>query len=40
MYYPKKKAGCLLLAKADKILAKLYNHGKGNAVHCATLKEF
>ena len=33
MYYPRRKAGCLLLAKADKISAKLYNNGKGNAFH-------
>ena len=31
MYYPRRKAGCLLLAKADKNSAKLYNNGKGNA---------
>ncbi len=33
MYYPRRKADCLLLAKADKISAKLYNNGKGNAFH-------
>jgi hypothetical protein len=34
MYYPRREAGCLFLAKADKISAKLYNNGKGNAFHC------
>jgi hypothetical protein len=33
MNYPRRKAGCLLLAKADKISAKLYNNGKGNVFH-------
>jgi hypothetical protein len=33
MYYPRRKVGRLLLAKADKISAKLYNNGKGNAFH-------
>jgi hypothetical protein len=40
MYYPRRKAGCLLLAKADTASAKLYHQGKGNAVHVATLEEF
>jgi hypothetical protein len=34
MYYPRREASCLLLAKADKISAKLCNNGKGNAFHC------
>jgi hypothetical protein len=33
MHYPRRKADCLLLAKADKVSAKLYNNGKGNAFH-------
>jgi hypothetical protein len=35
MYYPRRKAGFLLLVKADKVSAKLYNKGKGNAFHCS-----
>jgi hypothetical protein len=30
----KRKASCLFLTKAEKISAKLYNNGKGNAFHC------
>jgi hypothetical protein len=32
-FFPKRKAGCLLLAKADKVSAKLYHHGKRDAFH-------
>ncbi len=33
VYYPRRKAGFLLLAKTDKISAKIYNNGKGDAFH-------
>jgi hypothetical protein len=33
MYYLRRKAGCLLLEKAKKFSAKLYNNQKGNAFH-------
>jgi hypothetical protein len=41
MHYPRRKAVCLLLEKADKVSAKLYNNGKGNMLSIvATLEEF
>jgi hypothetical protein len=40
MNYSRRKAGCLLLAKADKISAKVYNNRKGNAFHHCNSKEF
>jgi hypothetical protein len=40
MFYPRRKAGCLLLAKADKISAKVYNNEKEMLSIVATLKEF
>jgi hypothetical protein len=36
MHYPRRKAGCLLVANTDKISAKLYHHGKRNAFHCCS----
>jgi hypothetical protein len=40
MHYPRRKVGCLILSKADKVSAKLYHHGKGNDFIVTTLKEF
>jgi hypothetical protein len=40
MYYPRREADCLLLAKADKISAKLYNNGKEMLFIITILEEF
>jgi hypothetical protein len=40
MYYPRREAGCLLLAKTDKVSAKLYHHGKEMLSIVATREEF
>jgi hypothetical protein len=40
MYYPRRKAGCLLLTKADKVSAELTTMEKEMLFIIATLKEF